>query len=279
MQQKPDSPEHHRQRSEFIRKLVQRPLGQHSINDRCRQPTPKTIVQFWHDLGQLPSDVEECVRSWTVWETSGFKHELFDERTAGAFISHSLGARHKRAFERCYHPAMQADYFRLCYVLVEGGIYVDTDDVCVGTDIGWLAEDWRLKLQPLCYDIATGAMVKPAVFLRAEAYDPSWIFYFNNNPLIAGPGHPVIEHALSQATRLLELAGKDELPEIQTATGPGNLSKSIFDLGTRASSDIESDVVVLVDWDALAVSHWPLSYRSDARNWRLSNQKRFDHGG
>jgi hypothetical protein len=52
---------------------------------------------------------------------------------------------------------MQADYFRLCYVLVEGGIYVDADDVCVGTDIGWLAEDGRLKLQPLCYDIATGS--------------------------------------------------------------------------------------------------------------------------
>lgn len=139
MQQEPDSPEHHRRRSEFIRKLVQRPSDQRFINNRCRQPTPKTIVQFWHDLGQLPPDVEECFRSCTVWETSGFEHRLFDERTAGAFITSSLGARHKRAFERCYHPAMQADYFRLCYVLVEGGFYVDADDVCVGTDIGWLA--------------------------------------------------------------------------------------------------------------------------------------------
>src|SRR5579872_3196411 len=81
--QEPHSPEHHRQRSEFIRKLVQRPSGQHSISDRSGQPTPKTIVQYWHDLGQLPPDVEECVRSWTIWETSGFKHRLFDERTAG----------------------------------------------------------------------------------------------------------------------------------------------------------------------------------------------------
>lgn len=275
MQQKPDSPEQYRRRSEFIRKLVQRPLGQRCVNDRCRQPTPKTIVQFWHDLGQLPPDVEECVRSWTVWETSGFTHRLFDERTARAFISHSLGERHKRAFELCYHPAMQADYFRLCYVLVKGGFYVDADDVCVGTDIGWLAEDGRLKLQPLCYDIATGGMVKPAVFLCADAYDPSWIFYFNNNPLVASPGHPVIEHALSQATRLLERAGEDELPEIQMATGPGRISKSIFDLGTGTSGDIESNIVALRDWDSLAVSKWPLSYRSDARNWRLSNQKRF----
>jgi len=276
MQQEPDSLERHRQRSEFIRKLVQRPLGQHSINDRCRQPTPKTIVQFWHDLGQLPPDVEECVRSWTVWETSGFEHRLFDERTAGAFISSSLSARHKRAFERCYHPAMQADYFRLCYVLVEGGFYIDADDVCVGPDIGWLGDDGRLKLQPLCYDIATEAMVKPAVFLRPDVYDPSWIFYFNNNPLIASPGHPVIAHALSQATLLLlQLADEDELPEIQMATGPGNISKSIFDLGTRTGGDIESNIVVLGDWDSLAVSRWPLSYRGDARNWRLSNQKRF----
>jgi hypothetical protein len=50
----------------------------------------------------------------------------------------------------------------------------------------------------------------------------------------------------SQATRLLELAGEDELPEIQAATGPGNLSKSIFDLGMRSNIDIESNVVVLV---------------------------------
>jgi hypothetical protein len=171
---------------------------------------------------------------------------------------------------------MQADYFRLCYVLVEGGFYIDADDVCVGPDIGWLGDDGRLKLQPLCYDIATEAMVKPAVFLRPDVYDPSWIFYFNNNPLIASPGHPVIAHALSQATLLLlQLADEDELPEIQMATGPGNISKSIFDLGTRTGGDIESNIVVLGDWDSLAVSRWPLSYRGDARNWRLSNQKRF----
>ena len=232
-------------------------------------------MQFWHDLEQLPPDVEECVRSWTVWETSGFEHRLFDERTAGAFIAGSLSARHKRAFERCYHPAMQADYFRLCYVLAEGDFYVDADDVCIGTDVSWLAEDGRLKLQPLCYDIATEGMVRPDVFLRTDAYDPSWIFYFNNNPLIASPGHPVIAHALSQATRLLELAGQDEFPEIQMATGPGNISESIFDLGINSGFDIESNVLVLENWDSLAVSKWPLSYRNDARNWRLSNQKRF----
>jgi hypothetical protein len=274
MQQYPDSPEHHRRRSEFIRKLVQRPI-QPFVGDPRVHPPPKKIVQFWHDLGELPSDVEECVRSWVAWKRSGFEHRLFDQHTAAAFISSSLGVRYRRVFERCYHPAMQADYFRLCYVLVEGGFYVDADDVFVGTDIGCLAEDGRLKLQPLCYDVATRTMVKPAVFLVAGAHDHGWIFYFNNNPLIAGPRHPVIEYALEQATRLLELADEQELLEIQMATGPGNISKSIFDLGINPGFDIESNVVVLGDWDSTAVSKWPLSYRDDVRNWRLSNRKRF----
>jgi hypothetical protein len=276
MLQEPDSPNHHRQRSDFIRKLVQQPLRRPSASDRYRQPTaPRRIVQFWHDLAQLPRDVEECVRSWTAWEGRGFEHRLFDEQSAGAFIDSRLGVRYKRTFERCYHPAMQADYFRLCYLVVEGGFYVDADDVCVGTDIDRLFEDGKLKLQPLCYDAANCSMVSSAVFLLPDAYSPSWIFYFNNNPLIASSSHPVIEHALEQATSLLELAAEDELPEIQMATGPGNISKSIFDLGVNSKVDIESDVVVLRDWDSTAVSRWPLSYRDDSRNWRLSNQRRF----
>jgi mannosyltransferase OCH1-like enzyme len=277
MHQEPDSPERHRQRSEFIRKLVQSDLSQQPIDDGYAHLIDRTIVQFWHDLRELPHDVEECITSWTRWETSGFTHRLFDEHAAKAFIGRSLGTRHECAFDRCYHPAMQADYFRLCYLLVEGGFYVDADDVCVGTDISWLFEDGRLKLQPLCYDIASGSMVKPSVFLCSGAYDPNWIFYFNNNPLVASRGHPIIEQALSQATRLLELAGGDALPEIQMTTGPGNLSKSIFDFGPISGTGVESHLVVLRNWDSLAVSRWPLSHRNDARNWRLSNQKRFDH--
>lgn len=121
--------------------------------------------------------------------------------------------------------------------------------------------------------------MKPTAFLRAGAYEPSWIVYFNNNPLITSPRHPVIEHALEQATGLFELAGEDELPEIQSATGPGNISKSIFTLSMDPAFDIERDVVVLGDWDSIAVSKWPLSYRDDVRNWRLSNQQKFANGG
>ena len=265
---------HHRQRSEFIRALVQQPVAQPPINDARKKNIPKVIVQYWDDSQGLPADIEKCIESWSRWTTEGFSHRLFDERSAKEFISDSLSGRHECAFANCYHPAMQADYFRLCYLLVEGGFYVDADDVCIGGEISWLFEDGRLKLQPLCYDIAVDSMVTPAVFLKANACKPNWIFYFNNNPLVARRGHPIIERALKQATDALQRVDDVKLPEIQETTGPGNLSESIFKLGNTLG-EVESDLVVLKDWESLAVSKWPLSYRDDARNWRHSNQQKY----
>lgn len=279
MQQEPDNTEHHRRRSEFIRGLVQNHTEQSVIGDRYKCSIPRAIIQFWHDIDQFPDDVRECTATWMRLKENGFRYHLFDEHTARSFIGQSLGARHEYAFSRCYHPAMQADYFRLCYLFIEGGFYVDADDVYTGADIEWLFEDGRLKLQPLCYDIASSTMVQTSIFLRNDAYDPSWIFYFNNNPLIASQRHPIIERALSGATSLLELIGEDVFPEIQAATGPGNLSKAVYQLGASAGGRIGSDLVVLHDWESLAVSRWPLSYRDDVRNWRLANQKKFSYNG
>ena len=73
-----------------------------------------------------------------------------------------------------------------------------------GSQIQHLFNDSRLKIQPLCYDMAANVMVPPRLFTKSGADAASWIFYFNNNPLIAGSGHPVIEHALNQATLSLE---------------------------------------------------------------------------
>jgi hypothetical protein len=85
---------------------------------------------------------------------------------------------------------MQADYFRLCYLLVEGGLYVDADDACIASDISSLFHGFGLKVQPLCYDIGSDSIVSPTEFLHAGASNEGWIFYFNNNPLIASQGDP-----------------------------------------------------------------------------------------
>lgn len=268
-----DSPDHHRQRSEFIRNLVQKPRPAKPISDGA-SCIPRTIVQYWHDHAELPNDVAECITSWSKWESCGLVHRLFDRQSAEDFINCKLSHEHVLAFGRCYHPAMQADYFRLCYLFVEGGLYVDADDVCIATDISSLFRGPQLKVQPLCYDIDTDSMIGPTEFLRPSSELQNWIFYFNNNPLAGRKGDPIIERALTRSTLQLNKALEGEFPEIQSTTGPGNLSRTIYEMGTAL--DIEGNLLILHDWEATALSKWPLSYRSDARNWRHSNQRAFD---
>ena len=262
--------ENHRARSSFVRGLVQRSGGPAVASSVFARKLPKRIVQFWDDLDRLPGDVGECIETWRKTEEQGVERLLFDKRQARDFIRLRLGARYKRAYDKCYHPAMQSDYFRLCYILVEGGCYIDADDVYDGSQIQHLFSDGRLKIRPLCYDTATNMMVPPSLFTKPGANAGSWIFYFNNNPLIAGGGHPLVERALIQATLSLEKDVTNSLPEIQSATGPGNLTKSIFDAATE-SFEIEQALLVLGNWDNIARRRWELSYRNDTRNWRLSN--------
>jgi Glycosyltransferase sugar-binding region containing DXD motif len=262
--------ENHRARSNFVRGLVQCSSGLDVPSRAFARKLPKRIVQFWDDLDRLPKDVGECIETWRKTEEQGIERLLFDKHQAREFICRKLGPRYKWAYDKCYHPAMQSDYFRLCYILVEGGCYVDADDVYDGSKIQHLFNDGRLKIQPLCYDKETNMMVPPSLFTKPGANAASWIFYFNNNPLIAGSGHPLIERTLTQATLSLEKDMTKGLPEIQSTTGPGNLTKSIFDAATE-SEEIEHSLLVLCGWEDIARSRWDLSYRNDPRNWRLSN--------
>jgi mannosyltransferase OCH1-like enzyme len=266
--------EDHQARSDFVRELVQR-FGVHdSVPAAYSTKPPRTIVQFWDDLDQLPGDVRECIESWKKLREQGFEVLLFDNNSARDFVARRLGPRYESAYVKCYHPAMRSDYFRLCYILMEGGCYLDADDVYHGSAIEHLFNDGRLRIQPLCYDISTNQMVPPSVFTELGANASTWIFYFNNNPLIAVNGHPIVKRALAKATEALERPTAGELPEIQSTTGPGNLTKSIFDLATE-QGEIERALLVLCDWEDIAINKWSLSYRHDARNWRLSNQREY----
>ncbi len=266
--------ENERARSNFVRNLVQRTSEIIDASSEYLVTPPKRIVQFWNDFGQMPDDVKECIESWKKLKEQRFELLLFDTCQARQFIRNGLGARYERAFDWCYHPAMQSDYFRLCYILKEGGCYVDADDVYHGVEVEHLFSDGRLKIQPLCYDISTGEMVSPTIFTSPGANDLSWIFYFNNNPLIAIPGHPVVDRALANATISLERNSQDKLPEVQSTTGPGNLTKSLFEIAND-TDEIEGALLVLRSWEHIATTRWPLSYRDDERNWRLSNQRAY----
>ena len=260
----------HAFRSSYVRQLVHGSNNLNAVDHSRTGVIPKLIIQYWHDPQDLPADVQNCLESWSPLESIGFTRLLFDDELASKYISAHFGDRYLQAFNRCHHPAMRCDYFRLCFILLNGGFYVDADEVYSGRNFDDYFCDLRLKVQPLCYDTTTDTMVETQLFLSERTFSPSWIFYINNNPLISPANHPVIDIALNRANRLLLTnSGK---ADIQSTTGPGNVTASLVEHALSCERTNEaSNFQILADWEEISTSVWPLSYRSDDRNWRLAN--------
>lgn len=259
-------------RSGFIRELTLAQLDSSAalqVSERIkgRAPVPRTLVRYWHDPQEMPNDVRACLDTWDVLREDGFQFRMFNDSSAADYISERYSSRELEAFARCRHPAMRSDYLRMCFMLAEGGLYVDADDVLIGDGWNAILLDSRLKVQPLCYDIPTGQMVSATEIWRKDLPTDGRIFYVNNNPLVAPAAHPVLARALARATDKLLADGP--LPEIQSTTGPGNLTAALAAHAHELKSDAAPlDFELLYDWQAVAETRWELSYRSDARNWR-----------
>ena len=136
--------------------------------------------------------------------------------------------------------------------------------IIINTDIDFLFENNNIKIQPLCYSLKEEKMVDNKDFLFS-LYDETNIYYFNNNPIISPPNHPLIAIALKRATD--KLVSEENIFDIQATTGPGNLSASLVNYLINGGSDVE----YIDDWNPISTSVWSLNYRNDNRNWRLYN--------
>lgn len=97
-------------------------------------------------------------------------------------------------FRSCAVPAMQADYFRYCAVLAEGGIYCDVGYRCIA------------PLETLLGDCESGGL-----FQRADGAVVNGFFAFS------APGHPLLELTLEVATANVERRAGEHAWQI---TGP-----------------------------------------------------------
>ncbi len=137
-------------RSAFVRRLTLHQIASDLVerNSKVAAITfkiPLTLIRYWHDVHEVPDDVRDCLESWEGLRDDGFEILTFNDKSAAAYISARLGARERSAFDRCRHPAMRSDYFRMCYVLADGGFYVDADDVMTSGSWRTLYTDDRLK--------------------------------------------------------------------------------------------------------------------------------------
>ena len=227
---------------------------------------PKVIIQYWHCLDELPSDVFKCIESWKVLKGKEFEFKLFDDVQAQKFITKYFEEEYLNAYLICHHPAMRCDYFRLCYLYIFGGFYIDCDELYTKQKIDLLYSNNDIKIQPLCYSLTQEKMVDIEDYLF-EPHNKNNIYYFNNNPIVAPPKHELISIALKRANN--KLLNEENIYDIQSTTGPGNLTASVVYYLLREKAKIN----IIKNWKDISYSPWPLSYRNDDRNWRLYNSK------
>ena len=213
-------------------------------------PIPFCIIQYW-DSRQVPEDLIRISQSWKDLNP-GFTYYRFFDKNSLSFIQSELGERHAQAFKNCEHPATQADYFRLAYLYVKGGVYSDADDICVASLLSWCQSG--------------------AEFIAHQEDFGS----IGNNFLAARPGNRIIEIALNSATeKLLEYC--NEGPWFKT--GPGLLSSAVAQyIAERLENEKIQDLPLMIlscsELKARVYPHIPLSYKRSDRSWYNQSYRR-----
>jgi mannosyltransferase OCH1-like enzyme len=203
---------------------------------------PKRIVQFWHSP-ELPPDLFALMQSWRTSHPD-HKYILFDDKKAQNFIAEHFPAAILRAYYRARHPAQRADLFRLAYLCIRGGFYVDADDRSLAP-VSTIVPEWA----------------------HFVAYQEDYATIANNF-LGVTPAHPVIRRALELAVLALNRGDNDTL---WLSTGPGLLSRAFAQVfaETHDRAAFLHENIVLESWRYhRAVSeHCRLQYKRSNLHW------------
>jgi len=213
-------------------------------------PAPQArIMQFWN-TPEIPSDVAATMASWPQLNP-GMEHLVFDYQEARAFLDRHCAPSVLSCYESAHHPAMQSDIFRLAFLSVDGGVYVDADEFCT--------HDMRRVFAALS--------VVDLVAVQSTQTPP----YIHNSFIAARAGCSIIKDALSEAVRIVgQHVARGAKPDIWHATGPGVLTRAIGRF--VADTDNKARVMLLTDSEYRAFSHTKeLRYkRTSEGDWRLN---------
>ena len=210
---------------------------------------PRHVVQFWN-TPEPPEAVQAFMKSWSSNPDVGYT--LFDFRKADKYLHDSLGARWQRAFRLARNHAESADFFRLAYVMNEGGIWADADDVLFGS------------LEALLQDYP-GAVV----------YHESFGGAVGNNFFAAPPKHPAIRYAALMALEALEQRSAEKT---WLKTGPGLFSRAIGQFVAQCPRESLAKHLTMLEYSTVAGEismHNDVFYKGAAGHWNGQDDRQF----
>jgi len=154
-------------------------------------------------------------RNLLHWQTVNpwFDLLLFNDTEAEDFIHQNLAPESLRAYRKISIGAIKADFFRLAFISVKGGVYMDLDAEFV---------DGRpLPIEPdhdYVAEIEGGCSCLP-----------QWV-------IIAAPSHPFVTSALARATDNILSGHEDPAKEGHKAGWAG---PAVLDIASRGAAGVE----------------------------------------
>jgi len=231
------------------------------------------LFQYW-DSGQPPEDVAPLIEAIRA-DNPEHQHRLYDREAAGWLIAKHFGPRHRRAFDDCAVPAMQADYFRLCVLLRYGGVYIDADGHSIRPISGLLAATPHDLMVTLDGYLTTGVMAfrKPNhPFLGAVlelATDNIEHRRFANVYLCTGP--PVSDAVRAVVDPAWRQAAHDAAGDWDRGMRFGQIldrAREIVAPTPELAAAFRSIRLITVDELSAWVSTKRPAYKSTAQDWR-----------
>src|SRR5262249_25296411 len=174
-----------------------------------------------------------------------FEYIIFNDKSAQEFIAAHFPSAVINAFVRVREAAQRADLFRLAYLSVAGGYYVDADNRCLS----------RIDLDGPNH---------AGLCLYQEDYGT-----IGNDFLGTIAGHPVVQRALDLAVTAVNRGDADML---WLSTGPGLITRAFAQ--TIAASDLKASdwlgsTTVMDLWEVqrFVGLHCVLPYKKTKRHW------------
>jgi len=93
---------------------------------------PKNIFQTHKSKEYIlkKPKILNAIASWKCLEPE-YKYYFYDDQACEKFMKEKMGGDIYKAYVRLTMPVMKADLFRYCIIYYYGGIYADTDTICL----------------------------------------------------------------------------------------------------------------------------------------------------
>jgi mannosyltransferase OCH1-like enzyme len=205
------------------------------------------ILQYWHN--EPPPDVGQLMDGWKAASEEGFCYRLFDDAAALEFIGQHYDNRIRSAYLSCAVPAMKSDLLRLCVLLVQPGLYVDSD-----------FRRQRAPLMPLF-----GRLTRGLLYKKEFAFQPPRIT--NSVIVVSEPGDRLLRVLLQTAVDNIERRISNNVWEV---TGPAIATRLFRELGPAHDLFDGFELWSSEDLEPYLQHVSKLQYKSSADHWVMA---------